>query len=650
MRGLGFLVSGKGAWAAVLASPLLAVPAVLLPRTTDPAPSIAPVAASSPADSPVTPARPLMTEAATAEALSSAMADPAVRRIEPTVLLTIAAPAVATEVGTRGAWSAHAVFAAESPAPETVPAETSAAAAPASAAPAAEVAETSTETVSETPQEPAPVEAAAEPLEASPADRPSEPSAPQPSAPPVAAPAPQPSSVASATSAAPAAAADVPGLPLDIVPPLAAHTPETSAQVPVPAAVAPAVLESGWPLFLGGSPAQPALGDIDGDGAVEVVTVTLRSDGVTELRALEQDGAASEGWWPVQVPGALSTPALCDLDGDGAEEILVMSAPAHGLAAVQAFSGDGRPLPGWPVALNGGGVLTPAAGDVDGDGIAEVVVVSLPHAAGDAAMTVSVLRADASVLASWPAEAAAATSPVLVDVDADGELEILLTMDGAVHAWHGAGDLAAGWPQAAGDAAPVAGDLDQDGAPEIVAFPYAYHHDGTAVASWTVPADAQGSGTVLGDLTGDGTLEVVVWQAGQDALGRLAVLDASGILLASWADADTRLSRPEAIALADLDRDGLPEILVSAAAPDAATGMPGALDIFAWHGDASPVSGWHSKAHEAGEGYTPVVVAELEDEAAAPALVVASSPFEPEAHLSTGVYVWAVGESGAAAR
>lgn len=64
------------------------------------------------------------------------------------------------------------------------------------------------------------------------------------------------------------------------------------------------------------------------------------------------------------------TPAVADVDGDGANEVVA----ANGVQMLDAFGADGTPAPGWPKLTGGWAVGTPAFGDWDGDGRAEAAI------------------------------------------------------------------------------------------------------------------------------------------------------------------------------------------------------------------------------------------------------------------------------------
>jgi len=68
----------------------------------------------------------------------------------------------------------------------------------------------------------------------------------------------------------------------------------------------------------------------------------------------------------------LSSPALGDVDGDGAPEIVQGS----GSYLLRAYRVDGSEPSGWPKFTHGWIIASPAVGDVDGDGLVEVVAAT----------------------------------------------------------------------------------------------------------------------------------------------------------------------------------------------------------------------------------------------------------------------------------
>jgi hypothetical protein len=152
----------------------------------------------------------------------------------------------------------------------------------------------------------------------------------------------------------------------------------------------------GWPVETGGPlNSSPVLGDIDDDGYLEVVVV-----GTNQIWAWNYNGSPVTNF-PIAISrtdpaGTLrSAPILGDVDGDGAVDI-VAGTPQGLLVTYDRF---GEPLDGWPLACAGAIGASPTLADLDGDDDIELL-------AGDAAGWMNVwdlpTRPDSSEL-PWPA-------------------------------------------------------------------------------------------------------------------------------------------------------------------------------------------------------------------------------------------------------
>ena len=263
-----------------------------------------------------------------------------------------------------------------------------------------------------------------------------------------------------------------------------------------------------------GAIATPAVADLDGDGAVEVVAASLNG----ELWVWHADGETADGW-PFVLDeslvvglnepdhnnydyGFFGAPALGDLDTDGDLEIVIGAMDSR----VYAFHHDGSSVSGFPVELredyqSGGGVesrgerviSSPALGDIDGDGFLEIAIGSNQKTTGTYGLGY-VLSHDGLVEEGWPHHLFGAYtnalpfvgegvpgSPTLCDVDGDGTLEVAMHTiadSGKLLSWNGetyarlarvANDFG-GLSNTSEDSASLImissgawGDLDQDG-------------------------------------------------------------------------------------------------------------------------------------------------------------------------------------------
>ena len=358
----------------------------------------------------------------------------------------------------------------------------------------------------------------------------------------------------------------------------------TQQDLPLPLALRGPGVKAGWP-GLGvqngdGMSASPVLADLDGHGDREVIAASDLGD----ILVRDAGGAVLPAW-PQRIASFAeqSSPLVEDFDGDGHLDVaLIRAKKLHVLGA------QGQELPGWPQDVADYVLCSPAAGDVDGDGDLEIVTLAQNG-------ELSVFDATGHLLPGWPQTIGIATNttPVLADLDpARPGLEILAATyrDGSLYALHGDGTALSGsWPLKvgpAGPASPAVADLDGDGELDIVfsdAFGFVSRIDrqGRMQPLGRAPGVFGFSSPAVGDLDGDGDLEIVLGSGNLDGSGFISALDADGHVLPGWpvATADHVSASP---ALADLDGDGRPEVIV----PD----LSG--EIWVLRADGRPLGGW----------------------------------------------------------
>jgi hypothetical protein len=180
-----------------------------------------------------------------------------------------------------------------------------------------------------------------------------------------------------------------------------------------PAASAPYV--AGWPAEVGAVHfSSPAVADIDGDGKREVAVASWDD----RLYLLKSDGRVSEGF-PVSTSrttdeGEESSPVLADIDDDGVLDVIFLSNEGK----LAAFSADGNHLAGWPKALDG----TPDKASPVVQNLTSYrgleVVAAVETTSG---VTVYAFHGDGTPLKGWPIDLEGARSPSVSVGDFDGD-------------------------------------------------------------------------------------------------------------------------------------------------------------------------------------------------------------------------------------
>ena len=210
------------------------------------------------------------------------------------------------------------------------------------------------------------------------------------------------------------------------------------------AAIAVPEFTRGFAQFTG-TPSATAAGDVDGDGADDVVVVTSdqlgTGAGSEQVYVFYQRPAAPLVKFASSASSSALdktvTTALCDVDGDGRKEILV----GHSLGDLSIYkpAADGTPQL-WRTAA-GVGSATVLCADIDGDGSSDVVTTGKP---GFAMQVLLQRGGDLVESGSYPAGALALGAAAIGDLDGDGKTDILFV--GGAYLQTGAGQFAAPVP------------------------------------------------------------------------------------------------------------------------------------------------------------------------------------------------------------
>jgi hypothetical protein len=284
-----------------------------------------------------------------------------------------------------------------------------------------------------------------------------------------------------------------------------------------------------------GGPDLTVIGNVDLDLEPEILT-----SGSFGTYAWNNDGSTVLGWSGYSV-GAASPLTLGEFDGNQASSEVALVAPVVGLTVRR---GDTTPLPGWP-QIHRSGLVAPAV-DFDRDGVDELASYPARRANGSLFGVAGFPAGATPYVPNEPPQGPFLYGPpAIVDLDGDGVEEVVSSDNVQLTAWSTTGRMP-GFPVSnpfsGGQRFIVgvtAGDIDGDGRPELV------------IPSMRVLASNE-------------------W--------RLDVYSSRGQLVRTLS---TDLEMPFAPSMADLDADGVPEIVVA---------LPSSIQV--WRGNGQPLPGW----------------------------------------------------------
>ena len=324
----------------------------------------------------------------------------------------------------------------------------------------------------------------------------------------------------------------------------------------------PVILELG---FRGGlDPVRMSAGDLTGDGHADLASVQWTSATVAVLAGAGTGGFARRVLYAT--PRRPSGIVIADVDADGDQDIVTVSANPAGSVAIFANNGVGR-LERLGTYATSRKAYAVAAGDLDRDGVVDLVTANFSH------RHLHVLRGQGGgrFAVSGHYEGTLATDVALGDVNGDGNLDVALAAErepGSLVVRLGNGDGSFGLPSMYGGTGRPWGvtlaDLNRDGHLDMAAASYSYDSvyvlinrgDGTfgARSKYAMPAWPGPDAVHVSDFDRDGNPDIVTPSGNGPVMLR--------------GRGDGTFSRPRRISpmpgqsgvVADFNRDGWPDL------------------------------------------------------------------------------------------
>jgi len=278
--------------------------------------------------------------------------------------------------------------------------------------------------------------------------------------------------------------------------------------------------------------------------------------------------------------GFWDQPMIADIDNDGKNDLITAYYRVIGV-----LNHQGNFVEGWPIEIKtefcyGNQAIVhrgPAIADLDGDGFNEIAI-------GDSCDYLHIFNHDGTYMTGWPKHLLCHVSPIIADINNDGQLDIVCDAD----VFDVSGNHLEGWPSEGPNLFGITGsstavaDLDNDGFNEIVIKGSTFlgeknwqeqlwvlNHDATNLEGWPKELGITRhpiSSPVLGDIDNDSNIEIVIVLYD----GKIYAFEADGSYVEGWPIhlGDTIFSAMNSLSLADIDNDGFLEIAVTAKKED----------------------------------------------------------------------------------
>lgn len=275
----------------------------------------------------------------------------------------------------------------------------------------------------------------------------------------------------------------------------------------------------------------PTVVDLEGNGNFLIIQPTGGVPANGRVYLVDTQTGEDVAGWPLNFNNnmILSSASVADLTGNGIMDIVFCERISAAEGRVHAVDIEGNPInSNWPLTVPGTPAVTPSMGDVDNDGIPDVVF-------GLSNGTYYAVNSETTEpLEGFPVElenrSISYQSPILVDIDGDEKLEIVGVSHGNSPGFfilNHQGEMIEGWPFNIDGwtyTPPTVADVNGDGeyefffsdritsstAGEELPVIYAFEKDGTPIEEMSVSKFGGTEGVMtIADINDDGIMDII---------------------------------------------------------------------------------------------------------------------------------------------